>query len=70
MLLYPAFSASDTHPIFSSSYFINRGEVFPDRINIPIADSECSADYYLVCLTSEKERFSPLFKHIREDTIR
>ena len=62
-------STSD-YPIFSSSYFINRGEVFPDRINIPIADSECSANYYLVCLSSETKRFEPLFKHIREDTIR
>ena len=63
-------ASNSDYPIFSSSYFINRGEVFPDRINIPIADSECIADYYLVCLASEKERFSPLFKHIREDTIR
>lgn len=63
-------ASNSDYPIFSSSYFINRGEVFPDRINIPIADPECSADYYLVCLASEKNRFEPLFKHIRKDTIK
>ena len=50
-------ASNSDYPIFSSSYFINRGEVFPDRINIPIADPECSADYYLVCLASEKNRY-------------
>ena len=63
-------ASNSDYPIFSSSYFINRGEVFPDRINIPIADSECCADYYLVCLASEKNRYEPLFKHIRKDTIK
>ena len=63
-------ASNSDYPIFSSSYFINRGEVFPDRINIPIADPECCADYYLVCLASEKNRYEPLFKHIRKDTIK
>ena len=31
---------------------------------------ECRADYYLVCLASEKNRYEPLFKHIRKDTIK
>ena len=66
---YELASNSD-YPVFSSSYFINRGEVFPDRINIPIADDECSTDFYLVCLSSEKKRFEPLYKHVREDMIR
>jgi len=63
-------ASNSDYPIFSSSYFINRGEVFSDRINIPIADPECSADYYLVCLASEKNRYEPLFKHIHKDTIK
>lgn len=63
-------ASNSDYPIFSSSYFINRREVFPDRINIPIADPECCADYYLVCLASEKNRYEPLFKHIRKDTIK
>ena len=66
---YELASNSD-YPVFSSSYFINRGEVFPDRINIPIADDECSTDFYLVCLSSEKKRFEPLYKHVKEDMIR
>lgn len=36
----------------------------------PFADPECSADYYLVCLASENNRYEPLFKHIRKDTIK
>ena len=63
-------ASTSEYSVFSSSYFVNRGEVFPERINIPLADPECSADYYMVCLASERNKYATLFKHLREDTIR
>lgn len=57
------------YPIFSSSYFINRGETVPGRINVAIADEECKTDYYLVCLNSEKKKYEKLFKLVKETTV-
>ena len=57
------------YPMFSSSYFINRGETVPGRINIPLADPECSTDYYLVCLASDKDKYIKLFNYIDQGTI-
>ena len=63
-------ASNSQYPFFSSSYFINRGETFPDRINIPIVDKECSTDFYLVCMLSEKPKYDELIKHVNENTIR
>lgn len=63
-------ATNSEYPIFTSSYFINRGETLPGRINIPISDPECTAYFYLVCLESEYERYGKLFDHLREDSIR
>lgn len=63
-------ASTSEYPVFSSSYFVNRGEVFPERINIPLADPECSTDYYMVCLASEQNKYDALFKRLREDAIR
>ena len=63
-------AGSSEYPIFSSSYFIRRGETLPGRIDVPIADPECTADYYLVCLDSEKQKYEKLFKRLRSDEIR
>lgn len=63
-------ASNSQYPVFSSSYFINRGETFPDRINIPIVDKECSTDFYLVCMLSEKPKYDELIKHVNENTIR
>ena len=63
-------ASNSEYPVFSSSYFINRGETFPDRINIPISDKECSTDFYLVCMLSEKPKYDELFKHVNENTIK
>ena len=57
------------YPMFSSSYFVNRGQTLPGRINVRLSDPECSTDYYLVCLKSEKAKHEPLFSLLREDTI-
>ena len=58
------------YPIFSSSFYVNRGQTLPGRVNIAIVDSECHAEYYLVCLDAEKKKYDKLFKCIREDTIK
>lgn len=63
-------ASNSQYPVFSSSYFINRGETFPNRINIPIVDKECSTDFYLVCMLSEKPKYDELIKHVNENTIR
>jgi len=62
-------ASNSEYPVFSSSYYITRGEVFPGRINIPIVDAECSTDFYLVCLASAKGKYSPLFSRVNEKTI-
>lgn len=36
---------------------------------ISLVDAECHADYYLVCLDSEKSKYKKLFDCIRESTI-
>ena len=63
-------AANSEYPVFTSSYFLNGREQFPNRIAIPIADTECSTDYYLVCLDSEKERYQDLYGHLKEDFIK
>ena len=62
-------STSD-YPIFSSSYFVDRGETLPGRVNIPISDPECRVEYYITCSNAEKKRFEKLFKRIKETTIK
>ncbi len=62
-------AGNSEYPIFSSSYFVGRGETLPGRVNVPIADPECSVQYYLVCLESEKKKYEKLFKRIHADTI-
>ena len=63
-------AGNSEYPIFSSSYFINRGETLPGRVNVPIVDDECQCDYYLVCLDSEKKKYEKLFRRIQDNTIR
>ena len=62
-------AGNSQYPIFSSSYFVGRGDTLPGRVNVPIADPECSVRYYLVCLESEKKKYEKLFKRIHADTI-
>ena len=62
-------AGNSEYPIFSSSYFIDRGETLPGRVNVPLADPECRTDYYLVCLASEQKKYEKLFRYLQEDTI-
>ena len=63
-------ASNSEYPIFSSSYFINRDETLPGRINIAIADPECTVDYYLVCLEKYKDKYHKLFKRTKDDMIK
>lgn len=58
------------YPIFTSDYFINRNETMPGRVNVKLADCECSTDYYLVCLESEKKKYEMLFNRVNESTVK
>ena len=58
------------YPTFTSSYFIDRNETMPGRINVKLADSECSTDYYLVCLECDKKKYEKLFNLVNENTVK
>ena len=58
------------YPNFTSSYFIDRNETMPGRINVKLADSECSTDYYLVCLECDKKKYEKLFNLVNENTVK
>jgi len=63
-------AATSEYPVFTSSWFLHGREQFPNRIAVPIADPECSTDYYLVCLDSEKQRYKGLYDILKEDYIK
>ena len=62
-------ATNSSYPVFESGYHIRHGQTLPGRINVPLVDSECHTDYYLVSLASEQKRFATLFDHINETTI-
>ena len=62
-------TAGSEYPVFASSYYIQRGNTVPGRVNIPIVDPECHTDYYLVCLESERKKFQKVFNSIHDRTI-
>ena len=66
---YSEIGANSEYPMFASDYFIKRGQTIPGKVNVRLADPECSTDYYLVCLKSEKEKHTKLFQRICENTI-
>ena len=57
------------YPHFTSSHYVRRGEALAGRVNVPIADPECHADYYLVCLAEDAQNYEALFGHITENTV-
>lgn len=62
-------ATNSAYPAFTSSYYIRRGETNPGRVNVPIVDPECHADFYLVCLDSEKWKYKKLFDCVHEGTV-
>ena len=67
---FTVLATDSEYPVFSSSYFIRRGETLPGRVNVALADPECHTDYYLVCLASERKQFERLFKNVSDDLIK
>ena len=63
------FATNSSYPVFESGYRVRHGQTLPGRINVPLVDSECHTDYYLVSLASEQKRFAALFDHVNETTI-
>lgn len=62
-------AANSSYPVFSSSYYIRRGETIPGRVNIPIVDPECHTDFYLTCLDADRKKYAALFRQVNERTV-
>lgn len=62
-------ASNSDYPVFSSDYYLRRGESIPGRIHIPLKDPECRTDFYLVCLSSDRGKYRKLFDYITEKTI-
>ena len=63
-------ASKSEYPSFSSSYYINQNLLIPGKINIPLADDSCTADYYLVCKKEKFGDYKSLFDAISENTIK
>lgn len=57
------------YPCFNSSFYIKRSQMLSGRIDVALADDECHTDYFLVCLSSDKDRFQALFDKISDTTV-
>ena len=55
--------ASD-FPVFTSSFYLNCGEVIPGRVSIPILDPEFNVTYWCVCRSSEQGKFKSVFSKL------
>lgn len=52
-------------PFFNSDRMIERGYVNPDRVTIPINNSDAHAVYYIACLASYKKKYGSAFNAVR-----
>lgn len=57
-------------PFFNSDRMMERGYMPPDRVTIPISDSEAKATYYIACLSGDKQKYSSVFNAVRWNVIR
>lgn len=57
-------------PFFNSDRMIERGCIPPDRVAVPITDSEAKATYYIACLSEDKRKYSSFFNAVRGSLIR
>ena len=57
-------------PFFNSDCMMERGYMPPDRIAVPIIDSEAKATYYIACLSEDKRKYSSVFNAVRGNIIR
>ena len=61
---------SSSLPFFNSDRMLEKGYGIPDRVSIPINDTDAHAVYYIACMASEKKRFDSVFNAVRETVIR
>ena len=62
-------ASNSDYPTFTSSYYKRRGEILPGKAVVPLADQDCKADYWLVCLNKKKSKYQRLFNRVNEHTI-
>ena len=61
--------SSSSMPVFSSQRLVDMGNAAPGRVTIPIMDESARAVFYLICLNSEKNKYTSLFNAVRLQTI-
>ena len=61
---------SSSMPVFSSKRLVEMGNAAPGRVTIPIADESARAVFYLVCLSSERQKYASLFNAVRSANVR
>mgnify|MGYP002627401704 CR=1 FL=1 len=57
-------------PFFNSDRMMERGYMPPDRIAVPISDSQAKATYYIACMSEDKRKYSSLFNAVRGNIIK
>lgn len=57
-------------PFFNSDRMLERGYDHPERVSIPIEDTDAHATYYIACLSHEKKRFGAVFSAVGEAVLR
>ena len=57
-------------PHFTSDRILERTGPNPDRVTIPIEDSDAKTTYYIACLNSEKKKYGAVFSAAREAVLR
>ena len=57
-------------PFFNSDRMMERGYMLPDRIAVPISDSQANVSYYIACLSEKKKKFGALCSNIRGNIIK
>ena len=62
--------SSSSMPVFSSKRLVDMGNAAPGRVTVPIMDESARAVFYLICLNSEKNKYTSLFNAVRSQTIR
>ena len=61
--------SSSSMPVFSSQHLVDLGNTAPGRVTVPIMDDSAQAFFYLVCLKSEKKKYTSLFNAVRSQAI-
>ena len=62
--------SSSSMPVFSSQRLVDMRNAAPGRVTVPIMDESARAVFYLICLNSEKNKYTSLFNAVRTRTIR